>query len=88
MLKNAKSSGASASVATDGERLYINFATDGKVVLSALSLEVVSLATNVCNYQIHQGYGASPALYESWFIVWPTPKVEERSLLMNALLEN
>lgn len=66
MLKNAKSSGASSSVATDGERLYINFATEGKVILSALSLEGRILWQEpVCDYQIHQGYGASPALYEN-----------------------
>lgn len=65
MLKNAKSSGASGSVATDGERLFINFATGGKVVLSTLSLEGRILwQQTVCDYQIHQGYGASPALYE------------------------
>lgn len=65
MLKNAKSSGASSSVATDGEHLFINFATGGKVILTALDLEGRILWQQpVCDYQIHQGYGASPALYE------------------------
>jgi len=65
MLKNPKSSGASSTVATDGERLFINFATGGKVILTALSLEGDILWQHtVCDYQIHQGYGASPALYE------------------------
>ena len=66
MLKNAKSSGASSSIATDGERLYINFATADKVVLTSLSLEGRILwQQDVCPYQIHQGYGASPALFEN-----------------------
>lgn len=65
MLKNAKSSGASGSVATDGDRLFINFATGGKVILTALSLQGEILwQQTVCDYQIHQGYGASPALFE------------------------
>ena len=65
MLKNAKSSGASSSVATDGEHLFINFATGGKVILTALALDGRILWQQpVSDYQIHQGYGASPALYE------------------------
>ncbi|MFN9594795.1 MAG: PQQ-binding-like beta-propeller repeat protein, partial [Pirellulaceae bacterium] len=38
MSKNAKSSGASGSVACDGQRLFANFANEGRVVLSALDL--------------------------------------------------
>ncbi|MFN7732477.1 MAG: PQQ-binding-like beta-propeller repeat protein [Pirellula sp.] len=64
MRKNAKSSGASSTLACDGERLYINFANADRVVLSALDLSGSILwQTDVCAYQIHQGYGASPLLY-------------------------
>jgi len=65
MLKNAKSSGASASVATDGDRLFVNFANHGAVYLTSLSLGgEVLWQQKVCDYQIHQGYGPSPALFE------------------------
>lgn len=63
MLKNAKSSGASGTIACDGERLYINFANSDQVLLTALSLEgSIVWQTQICEYQIHQGYGASPLL--------------------------
>jgi outer membrane protein assembly factor BamB len=69
MRKNSKSSGASSTPACDGQRLYINFANSNAVVLSALAIDgKVLWQTKVADYKIHQGYGASPALYRSLVI--------------------
>ena len=66
MRKNAKSTGASSSVACDGERLFINFPNQGAVTTTALSREGKILwQTKVSDYEIHQGYGSSPAPYRS-----------------------
>jgi outer membrane protein assembly factor BamB len=65
MSKNAKSSGASGSVACDGQRLFVNFANEGRVVLTALDLQGEILwQQEVAPYQVHQGFGASPAIHE------------------------
>jgi len=70
MRKNARSSGASATVACDGERLFVNFATSGTVVVSCLSRDGMILwQTKLCDYQIHQGYGASPRVHGDLVIV-------------------
>jgi len=67
---NAKSSHASSSVACDGNRLFINFLNDGAVYTTALSLEGKQLwQTKICDFVNHQGFGSSPALYESLVIV-------------------
>lgn len=61
MRKNEKSSGASTTVAGDGERLYVTFANGDAVTCSALAPDGKLLwQTRVCDYAIHQGYGASP----------------------------
>lgn len=65
MSKNQKSSGASSTPACDGQRVYINFANSDKVVLTALELNgEEAWRLDVSQYQVHQGYGASPAIYE------------------------
>lgn len=70
MQKNAKSSSASSTVASDGQRAFINFANDGAVVVTALGLDGKQLwQTRLCDYRIHQGYGASPAVYQNLVIV-------------------
>lgn len=70
MRKNEKSSGASSTVACDGETVYINFANRGAVQVSALSVDgQVKWQTKLADYQIHQGYGSSPMLYQSLVIV-------------------
>lgn len=67
---NSKSSLASSTVACDGKQLYVNFFNSGAVFATALSLEGKQLwQTKVSDFVIHQGYGASPALYESLVIV-------------------
>lgn len=69
MIKNQKSSAASATVACDGQRAYINFANEGAVLVTALDLDgKQQWQTRIADYKIHQGYGASPALYQSLVI--------------------
>jgi outer membrane protein assembly factor BamB len=70
MRKNPKSTGASSTHACDGERVFITFANQGAVTASALSREGQILwQTKFSDYQIHQGYGSSPALYKSLVFV-------------------
>jgi outer membrane protein assembly factor BamB len=67
---NAKSSLASATVACDGRRLFINFLHEGAVYTTALSREGQQLwQTKVTDFVVHQGFGSSPAVYESLVIV-------------------
>ena len=70
MRKNERSTGASSSVTCDGERLFVAFPTSGCVVITALSLagERIWQAT-LCDYLIHQGYGASPFIHGDAVIV-------------------
>lgn len=67
---NAKASLASSTVACDGERLFINFLNDEAVFTSALDRNGKKIwQTKVSDYVVHQGYGASPAIYENLVIV-------------------
>ena len=67
---NKKSSHASSTVACDGRRLYINFLNDNAVQTTALNREGDILwQERISEYQVHQGYGSSPALYKSLVIV-------------------
>jgi outer membrane protein assembly factor BamB len=69
MRKNQKSTAASGTVACDGERVFVNFANNNAVYVTALDLEGKQLwQTRIADYVIHQGYGASPALYRSLVI--------------------
>jgi outer membrane protein assembly factor BamB len=62
---NEKASWASSTVATDGERLFINFFNDSAIYTSALDLTgKVLWRQRLSDYEIHQGYGSSPAIYE------------------------
>lgn len=70
MKKNEKASQASSTVACDGERLFINFLNDGAVTTTALGLDGELLwQSKVSDYEIHQGYGSSPAIYQDLVIV-------------------
>lgn len=70
MQKNEKASAASSTVACDGERIYINFANAGAIYATALDRKGEQLwQTKVSDYVIHQGFGSSPALYQSLVIV-------------------
>ncbi|MEX1097621.1 MAG: PQQ-binding-like beta-propeller repeat protein [Planctomycetales bacterium] len=65
-----KSSHASASVACDGARLFINFVNDGALYATALDRDGERLwQTKVSDYSMHQGFGASPAIYASLVLV-------------------
>jgi hypothetical protein len=67
---NTKASQASSSVACDGRRLFINFLNDGAVYTTALNRAGKRLwQRKITDYVTHQGYGSSPALYESLVIV-------------------
>jgi outer membrane protein assembly factor BamB len=69
MRKNEKSSAASGTVACDGESVFVNFANGGAVYVTAISLEgKLRWQTKIGNYVIHQGFGASPAVYRSLVI--------------------
>lgn len=70
MRKNERSTGASGSVACDGERLFVAFATGGAVVVTALARTgEPAWQERLCDYQIHQGYGASPLVHGDTVIV-------------------
>jgi len=66
MRKHERSTGASGSVACDGEQVYINFANGDAVYVTALGIDGKQRwQTKLADYKIHQGYGSSPALYRS-----------------------
>lgn len=70
MRKNTKSTLASSTAASDGERLFINFPNSDALITSALDLDGNLLwQTKISDYEIHQGYGASPAIYQRLVIV-------------------
>jgi outer membrane protein assembly factor BamB len=67
---NPKASLASSTVATDSERLFINFLNDNAVWTTALDLEGNILwKQKVSDYIVHQGFGSSPAVYGDLVIV-------------------
>lgn len=67
---NAKASLASATPACDGKRIFINFLNNGAVSCTALDRDGKKLwQSKVSDYVIHQGYGSSPAVYDSLVIV-------------------
>ena len=67
---NKKSSQASCTVACDGRRIFVNFLNNGAVYTTALTRDGKQLwQEKVSDYETHQGYGSSPALYKSLVIV-------------------
>jgi outer membrane protein assembly factor BamB len=67
---NKKASQASGTLACDGERLFINFLNNGAAYTTALSRGGEQIwQTKISDYVVHQGYGSSPAIYESLVIV-------------------
>lgn len=74
---NKKSTQASSTVACDGERLFINFLNRNAVYTTTLDLDGEILwQTKITDYLVHQGYGSSPAIYESLVIVTADNKGE------------
>jgi outer membrane protein assembly factor BamB len=67
---NAKSSLASATIACDGERVFINFLHDGAIYTTALNRDGKLLwQTRVTDYILHQGFGSSPTVWQSLLLV-------------------
>jgi hypothetical protein len=67
---NNKSSWASSTAACDGQRVFINFLHDGAIYTTALTREGKQLwQTKIADYVLHQGFGSSPAVYQSLLIV-------------------
>lgn len=67
---NSKASLASSSIATDGEKLFVNFMNDNALWTTALDLKgEVVWQKRISDYVLHQGYGASPAIFGSLVIV-------------------
>jgi outer membrane protein assembly factor BamB len=68
--KHANSSAASSTVASDGRRLFISFLNGGAVWTTALDLTGTILwQQKVSEFQVHQGYAASPVLHGSLVLV-------------------
>ncbi len=67
---NQKATHASNSPAYDGKRLYVSFVNNGAAHTTAVSLEGdIVWTTRMTDYVVHQGYGASPMVYESLLLV-------------------
>lgn len=67
---HGKANLGATTVACDGERIFVNFLNGGAVHTTALSLEGTILwQTKISDFVIHQGFGSSPAIYESLVIV-------------------
>lgn len=61
---HSKASFASSTIASDAERLYVNFFNDDAVYTTALDRTGHILwQQKIADYTIHQGYGASPVLH-------------------------
>ncbi|MBI1311961.1 PQQ-binding-like beta-propeller repeat protein [bacterium] len=70
MRKNSKSTAASTTLACDGERLFACFPNSGALYTTALGLDGKQLwQQKIGDYIVHQGYGSSPAIYQSLVIV-------------------
>lgn len=67
---NNKSSLASSTPACDGERIYINFLNSGAIHTTALDRAgKIVWQTKITDYVLHQGFGSSPAVYQSLVLV-------------------
>ena len=67
---NTKASQASTTVASDGERLFVNFLNSDAVYTTALDRGGHQLwQQKVSDYVVHQGYGSSPEIWGPLVIV-------------------
>ena len=63
---NKKTTQASSTVASDGERLYVNFLNQDAIFTTALDLDGnQQWQTRVSDFKTHQGFGSSPTLHGS-----------------------
>lgn len=59
-----KSTPASATAASDGQRLFVNFLNADAIYTTALDLNGKQLwQTKVSDFAVHQGFGSSPTIY-------------------------
>jgi hypothetical protein len=66
---NKKSSHAAATIACDGQRLFVNFLHDGAIYATALKRDGTQIwQKKISDFVSHQGFGASPAIYKSLVI--------------------
>lgn len=64
------SSQASSDVVSDGERLFVNFLNNGAIFTTALDFTGKTIwQRRVCDFQVHQGFGSSPVVYQSLVLV-------------------
>jgi len=67
---NGKATLASSTPACDGTRVFINFMNDNAIYTTALDRAGKQLwQTKVTDYVLHQGFGSSPAIYQSLALV-------------------
>ncbi len=61
---NKKGTHASSSLASDGQKVYVNFLNSGTTYTTALSIDgKISWQTKITNYKVHQAYASSPTIY-------------------------
>jgi outer membrane protein assembly factor BamB len=61
---NKKTTQASSTAASDGQRLFVNFLNADAIYTTALDLDGKQLwQTKVSDFATHQGFGSSPTLY-------------------------
>lgn len=67
---NSKNSHASCTPACDGKLVFVNFLNSGFVHATALDLDgKIVWQTKICDYVMHQGFGASPAPYKDLVLI-------------------
>lgn len=67
---HVRSTKASTTVASDGERAFVTFINTDAIFLTALDFDGKQVwQKKVCDFVAHQGYGASPAIYGPLVIV-------------------
>ncbi|KLU04313.1 serine/threonine protein kinase [Rhodopirellula islandica] len=86
---NTRASWASCTPATDGERVFVNFYSNKAVYTSAVSLDGELLwQQKLCRYQIHQGYGSSPTVYDDLVIASADNKAGGQVVAMDRVTGN
>jgi outer membrane protein assembly factor BamB len=64
------SSQASSDVVSDGEQLFVNFLNNAAIYTTALDFSGKQLwQRRVCDFQVHQGFGSSPVVYQNIVLV-------------------
>lgn len=67
---NGKATHASTTPACDGKALYVGFVSHGAAYVSSLTLDGKQRwQTRITDYVVHQGYAASPFLYQDLVLV-------------------